>query len=35
MKIKIVSSREEINSLGKSEMIVHLAFRRQTKTFSH
>jgi len=27
MKIRIVSTREEINSLGRGEKIVHLAFR--------
>ncbi len=31
MKIRIVSSREEISSLGKSEKIVHLAFRPSNK----
>jgi hypothetical protein len=27
MKIRIVSSKEEINSLGSSEKLIHLAFR--------
>ncbi len=31
MKIRIVSSKEEINSLDKSEKIVHLAFRPSNK----
>jgi hypothetical protein len=31
MKIRIVSSREEINSLGKGEKIVHLGFRPSNK----
>lgn len=31
MKIRIVSSREEISSLGKGEEIVHLAFRPSNK----
>ncbi len=31
MKIKVVSSKEEINSLGNSEEIVHLSFRPSNK----
>ncbi len=31
MKIRIVSSKEEINSLGKGEKIIHLAFRPADK----
>ncbi len=31
MKIRVVSSKEEINSLSKSEKIVHLAFRPSNK----
>ena len=31
MKIKVVSSKEEINSLGNSEEIVHLSFRPSDK----
>ncbi len=31
MRIRVASSREEINSLGKSEKIIHLAFRPSNK----
>ncbi len=31
MRIRVVSSRDEINSLGKGEKIVHLAFRPSNK----
>jgi hypothetical protein len=31
MRIRVVSSKEEINSLGKGEKIVHLAFRPSNK----
>ncbi len=31
MKIRVVSSKEEINSLGTSEKIIHLAFRPSNK----
>src|SRR3990172_5445765 len=31
MRIRVVSSKEEINSLGKGEKIVHLAFRPSDK----
>lgn len=31
MRIRIVSSKEEINSLGPSEKIIHLAFRPSNK----
>ncbi len=31
MKIRVVSSKEEINSLGKGEKIIHLAFRPANK----
>ncbi len=31
MKIRVVSSKEEINSLGKGEKIIHLAFRPSNK----
>ncbi|MDO8726925.1 MAG: DUF1699 family protein [Candidatus Methanoperedens sp.] len=31
MRIRVVSSKEEINSLGSSEKIIHLAFRPSNK----
>ncbi len=31
MKIRVVSSKDEINSLGKRERIIHLAFRPSSK----
>ncbi len=31
MRIRVVSSKEEINSLGKGEKIIHLAFRPSNK----
>ena len=31
MRIRVVSSKEEINSLGPSEKIIHLAFRPSNK----
>jgi hypothetical protein len=31
MKIRVVSSREEIDSLSKGEKIIHLAFRPSNK----
>lgn len=31
MRIRVVSSKEEINSLGTSEKIIHLAFRPSNK----
>ena len=31
MRIRVVSSKEEINSLGQSEKIIHLAFRPSNK----
>jgi len=31
MKIRVVSSREEIDSLNKGEKIIHLAFRPSNK----
>ncbi len=31
MRIRVVSSNEELNSLGKSEKIIHLAFRPSNK----
>jgi hypothetical protein len=31
MKIRVVSSKDEIDSLSKSEKIIHLAFRHSNK----